>query len=149
MTQIRPASESDIPRLLEMGEKFYQTTHYPENVAPYDAETVEALIGMMRDGVMLVAEVEGEVVGMVGLVVVPHLFNRNYKTACEIVWWVEPEHRGGGIAMQLMNAIEPAAKDKGAVGIQMALLSSSPPVAAAIYERLGYTHTESSYFKRI
>jgi GNAT superfamily N-acetyltransferase len=145
---IRSATKADTPQLLEMGRQFYATTHY-RHFAPYSPESVEHVIDLMLDGVFLVAEEDGKLVGMVGLVVFPHLFNRDHLVANEVVWWVDPDYRGKRIAVDLMAAIEPACKEKGVSAIQMVALANSPPAAAAIYERMGYTHSESSYLKRI
>lgn len=63
------------------------------------------------------------------------------------MWWVDPSEQGWGAGKALLAAIEPACSAKGCEAIQMVHLSTSPPQAAAIYERVGYQHTESSYTK--
>ena len=142
---IRAATKDDVARIVEMSRLFYATTSYAE-WADFHEETVANLANsLLNDHVMLVAEVDGKVYGMVGLFVAPHLFNVNVKAAYEVVWWVEPEAQGAGVGKALLQAIEPACREKGAVAIQMVHLSSSPPQAALIYERMGFVHTESSY----
>ncbi len=42
-----------------------------------------------------------------------------------------------------------ACRAQGAVAVQMVHLASSPPQAAAIYERMGYALSESSFTKVI
>lgn len=146
---IRPATNADVARIVEMSRLFYATTSYAE-WADFHEETVENLaITLLNDHVMLVAEVDGKVYGMVGLFVAPHMFNVTVKAAYEVVWWVEPEAQGAGVGKALLQAVEPACAEKGAVAIQMVHLSSSPPQAAVIYERMGFGHTESSYTKRL
>lgn len=61
------------------------------------------------------------------------------------MWWVDPSEQGWGAGKALLAAIEPACSAKGCEAIQMVHLSTSPPQAAVIYERMGYQHTESSY----
>lgn len=142
---IRPATSADVPRIVEMSRLFYASTSYAE-WADFNEETVANLAtSLLNDHVMLVAEVDGKVYGMVGLFVAPHMFNVDVKAAYEVVWWVEPESQGAGVGKALLQAIEPACREKGAVAIQMVHLSSSPPAAALIYERMGFRHTESSY----
>lgn len=143
---VRNATPADTPVLLAMGAKFYATTSYA-GFAEYDEATVADLIDMMRDGVLLIAEDESGPVGVVGLVVFPFLFNRSIKTAHEVIWWVDPDAQGAGAGKALLAAIEPACRAQGAVAIQMVHLSNSPPQAAALYERMGFAHTESSYTK--
>ena len=46
-------------------------------------------------------------------------------------------------------AVGTACAAKGASAIQMVHLSTSPPQAALLYERIGFRHTESSYTKLV
>lgn len=144
---VRRANEQDLPAALRMAESFYATTDYPK-VAAFSAVDV-ASIGplLLSNGVMLVAERAGQIVGMVGLVLAPFLFNKSVTTAHEVVWWVDPDARDSGAGVALLRAIEPACKDSGAVMIQMLHLANSPPQAAALYQRFGYVYAEASYMK--
>lgn len=149
MTTIRKATLADVPAIVSMSAKFYATTSYAQ-WADFSPESVEALASnLVENHVMLVAEVDGQVVGMVGLLVAPFLFNTERTGAYEVVWWVNPDAQGQGAGKALLAAIEPACKDAGCHAIQMVHLSSSPPQAAAIYERMGYAHTESSFTRTL
>lgn len=142
---IRKATKYDIPAVVELSKLFYATTSYAE-WAVFDAETVFDLASNLAENhVLLVAEQDSAIVGMVGLFVAPFMFNREKTAAYEVVWWVSPEAQGVGVGKALLEAIEPACKEKGASAIQMVHLKNSPPQAAAIYERYGYRQTESSY----
>ena len=145
---IRPATEADVPAILAMSRKFYATTSYVEH-APMNDETVAALVRQLMESVMLVAEVDGVVVGMVGLIVAPFMFNSALKAAYEVVWWVDPAAQGAGVGKQLLAAVEPASAERGAEIVVMVALASSPPQASALYERAGYRHSETSFTKRI
>lgn len=146
---IRPATGADVPAIVAMSEKFYATTAYPEQ-APFCPETVTALAANLTEShVMLVAESDGALVGMVGLFVAPFMFNASKTGAYEVVWWVDPDAQGAGVGKALLSAIEPACRDRGVDSIQMVHLHTSPPQAAAIYERMGFQHTESSYTKAL
>lgn len=144
---IRPATESDVDGIVAMSAKFYATTSY-RGFANMDEETVADLVRTLIDtGVMLVAEDAGELVGMAGLFVAPFMFNKHKTAAYEVVWWVNPSDQGAGAGKGLLLAIDAACRAKGCAIIQMVTLSTSPPKAAAIYERLGYAHSETSYTK--
>lgn len=144
---IRPATHDDLDAIVAMSAKFYATTTYA-GWAPMCPDTVRDLAAMLIDtSVMLAAEAEGVVVGMVGLVVAPFMFNRAKRAAYEVVWWVEPDAQGAGIGRALLAAIEPACRAAGCDAIQMVHLSTSPPQAAALYERAGFRLSESSYTK--
>lgn len=147
---VRRANHTDVPAIVSMSAQFYPDTSYARTIA-MDADTVADLARMLIDtGVMLVSESDaGEVVGMVGLYVGHFMFNRNVRSAHEVVWWVEPTAQGAGVGRALLNAIEPACIEAGAAIIQMMHLESSPPQAAALYERLGYRRSEVCYSKEV
>jgi GNAT superfamily N-acetyltransferase len=147
--QIHAATEADIPAIVAMSARFYETTSYAV-FAAFDPRAAESLARNMIDGgVMLIAEDDSGPVGMVGLMVVPFMFNPAHRVAYEVVWWVNPDAQGLGAGKALLQAIEPACRAKGCTAIQMVHLASSPPQAAALYERLGFAHTESSYTKEL
>lgn len=146
---IRKATLADVPVIVSMAANFYESTSYC-GWADFNPDTVTNLAANLTENhVMLVAEHEGRVVGMVGLFVAPFMFNNDRIGAYEVVWWVDPEAQGNGAGKALLAAIEPACVEKGANAIQMVHLSSSPPQAAAIYERMGYAHTESSFTRTL
>lgn len=144
---VRPANTADLPAALEMAARFYATTDYTK-VAPMSADSVVKLGRLLLDqGVLLVAEREGKLVGLIGLIVAAFPFNEAYRTAHEVLWWVDPEERETGAGVALLREMIPACKYRGAVAIQMLHLANSPPQAAALYERLGFVHTETAYIK--
>lgn len=147
--EVRQATQDDVPRIVEMSAKFYETTSYA-GWAQFNPDTVRDLASnLAEDHVMLVAEDAGELVGMVGLFAAPFMFNSDVMAAYEVVWWVEPGAQGRGAGKALLQAIEPACVARGCRAVQMVHLASSPPQAAAIYERMGYGHTESSYTRTL
>lgn len=145
---IRNATPADIPAIVAMGERFYATTRYRE-FAEFCAETVAELAHTLIDrGIVLLAEADtGDVVGMVGLFVAPFMFNRDRCAAYEVMWWVNQDAQGAGAGKALLAAVEPACRAAGCHAAQMVHLTTSPPQAAALYERLGYAHSETSYTK--
>jgi GNAT superfamily N-acetyltransferase len=146
---IRNATHADIPRIVEMAQRFYPESPYPA-IADMTRESVAGLaILTMESGVMLVAEQDGQLAGMVCLHIDPFLFNPAVSIAHEIVFWVEPEHSGGMLAVRLLKAAESAVKARGATWSRMAVLASSPPQAVGLYERNGYTRSESYYTKKV
>lgn len=146
---IRTATHDDIPRIVEMAERFYAQTRYAD-ITPMAKESAAGLaIVLMDQGVMLVAERDGVVVGMAGLFIEPFTFNVSKTVATELVWWVELEHQRSGIGMDLLAAIEPACRAKGADVIRMMCLAGQCEGAEAIYSRMGYVPSEHAYTKVI
>lgn len=144
---VRPATALDTERIVEMGRAFYAATHYARTV-PYDETSAAALAKMLREaGILLVAEADGYVVGMIGLFVAPHPFNVAYRTANEVAFYVDHSARGGRAAFALLRAAEAEARQAGASVMQMMLMHDSPEVAVRLYEHAGFFHSETCYSK--
>lgn len=146
---IRPAKQEDLRRIIEMAERFYPFTSYNnKSKIPFDVDTTAMLTSTMIDNhVVLVAEVEEKVVGVIGLVLMPFMFNPEYIHAGEILWWVEPEHICEGLGRQLLCAAEQACRDKNVTHIQMIDIECSAVQAEGLYRSEGYELTERSFTK--
>jgi GNAT superfamily N-acetyltransferase len=146
---VRHAVENDLDECLDMGARFHAGTAYAAYV-PYCRATVLAHAKMCMDaGVLLVAERAGALIGVVGLIGAPSIFNNAVACAYEAIWWVNPEEQETGAGRALFLAVEPACKAKGFKAIHMLHLSNSPPQAAAMYQRSGYEYSEAVYIKVI
>lgn len=144
---IRAACEADMPDLLRMGRAFYGSTER-EGVVPFCEASAEATARLLlSQGILLVAEFETHVIGMIGLMVSPSLMNHAYLVASEIMWWVDADARWSGAGLRLIRAAENAARDAGAVEITMVRLDNSPRAAELVYLRRGYRPGEHSYTK--
>lgn len=148
---IRPAVEADIPKILEMCCKFYpMTSYWQKSKMQMDVEYVGVLThGLIENGLFHVAvdDESEEVVGMIGLIVMPFMFNPKYMTAGEIIWWVEPEFWNKGFGRGLLRSIDVAAKAKGITTVQMIDLVESPIQAGDLYTSEGYQLTEKIWTK--
>lgn len=90
-------------------------------------------------------ENKGIIIGLV----YPTFWNPDRLVAQELGFWVEPEYRGSGLSLDLMNQFEDKAKELGAEEITMiALEASNPKAVGRLYEKLGYHKLEHSYMKR-
>lgn len=147
MTTIRKATLADVPEIVRMSAAFYPTTHYAQWCDMDEASVTGLATGLIENDVFFVAESDGALVGMVGVMLVPFLFSRDHLFATEIVWWVAPEVRGTSVAARLLDVIEAPCRERGAARIQMVHMPNSPPQAAALYERMGYARSEISYTK--
>ncbi len=150
----REATLADIPKMVEFGEEFWtQTSYYKQGNVPYDADNTENLVGGMIDlgGIVLLAEnEEGDVVAVLVMLVTPMLFNPAHTVASEMVYYVSPEYRKGGLGIRMLKKAEQVAKAKGVKYISMVLLASvEPERPAAVYNRLGYHQTEATYSKEL
>lgn len=81
----------------------------------------------------------GILIGMVG----PSLLGP-FKVAQELVWWVDPAHRGQSGAM--LQEYEEWAKVKGVFAIEVKSLAMFPRTEA-LYARAGFSRLETSWVK--
>lgn len=148
---IRPATHDDIAAVTALGKKFH-TEGGLARLAPYDPESIKGLLAGLidgPDGILIVAEVDGEVVGMAGGLCFPAYFNGAHRIGQELFWWVAPEHRGG-VGKAMLTALEDAARDAGAtVWIMIALEAVRPEAVGAVYRRAGYEPVEHLYMRRL
>lgn len=143
--QIRVATEADLPAIVYMGEKFHAFSADP---VPYNRQSAEITArSLMTVGFIMIAEHGADVVGMIGVAVIPLFFNFDAKLAQELMWWVDKDARGSGAAIRLIRAAETEAKARGATRLIMARLANSPEHVHQLYDRLGYRAAESMHVK--
>jgi L-amino acid N-acyltransferase YncA len=143
---IRPATFSDIPKMLEMGKSFFEASGYSE-ITTYDPESFGATLEALLNSNQAVVLVAGDF-GMAAALVYPLYFQAGHRTAQEMFWWVDKEHRGVGT--QLFDALLAGCKAKGAESLSMiALERLTPEKVGGIYERRGFRLHERSYIKKL
>jgi GNAT superfamily N-acetyltransferase len=141
---IREATLGDVPRLVEMGARFLASTYagsLTDN--PVQMAHLAKHLITLETGLVLVAERSGRVVGMIGMLIFPHVLSGELCGG-ELFWWVDPEARGVGL--RLLRRAETWAIDRGAVRLQMV---APTPDVGALYERLGYAFVETAYSRRV
>ncbi len=124
-----------------MAERFVSTTPYAELVRVDPAKVSDTIVSLATnpDAAIFVSDVAGRAVGMIALLIYDHPYS-GVRTAFEVVWWVDPEARGGGL--RLLDAAEDWAQEKGAKAIQMVAPNRE---IGGLYENLGYRPVETSY----
>lgn len=140
---IRAARSEDVPRLVEMGQRFRENTSYSKHLANNPAKMAETAAKLIAVDGILVTERAGKVVGMIGFIFHDHFISGELSGG-EVFWWVEPEHRGEGV--KLVKAAEAIARAKGATNFQMIAPTGQ---VMAVYERLGYEFVEATYQKNL
>ena len=67
--------------------------------------------------------------------------------ASELIWWIEPEHRGGVAARAMAAAYEDWARERGAAAVALSALDDR---AGRLMARLGYAATsEARWIKEL
>lgn len=149
--KIREATEDDAFRLVEMTTRFLLSSSYGSMMRPTPEQTHAFVLRVMELGVVLVAEAEvllqeWVIVGMIGLVLVPHALACELH-ADEIAWWVEPEWRGSTLGPKLLRSAEQWATTKGAKACKMVAPAGTD--VGAFYKRVGYVEVETIYAKQL
>lgn len=149
MYNIRKATPEDFIKVLPMAEKFWNTTAHSKTMA-FDFDSVlDYYIMMIEMGFILVAEEEGNLIGMIGCFTQPFLLNKNHMVCTEAMWYVDEDYRGLRVAGDLLKRAEDEAKAAGCTKLVMSALSTSPEGLDGYYKRIGYEVSETAYLKEI
>lgn len=143
---IREATCEDMPALLDIAQRFFAETEYSQFTTFSDEATQKTLEHLIEgeDGIILVLDIDG-VKGVVGGLVYPFYMSEDL-TGQELFWWCEVKSEG----LSLLDAIEEAAKEKGAKTFTMMSLDNlSPERLDKIYLAKGYTRSEHTYIRSL
>lgn len=136
---IRPATHDDIERLVELGEQMHAESRFAK--LSFDHDKVRNLFAHLiesPDGLLIVADVDGLIIGGFAGYVVEHYFALT-KVASDFGLFVAPEHRGGMTAPRLMRAYVEWAKEQGAVMVQAGITTGvHVNETARLYQKLGF-----------
>jgi hypothetical protein len=147
-SKVREATYEDIFELLMLAFEF--SKEGPDHFKPFEKDVVEErLTGAIgnEDYLVLVLENKGEIQGsIVGVCIAPWMMTEPF--AVELAWFVRKSARDGRGAIKLVRAYESWAKSKGVTKICMSDLTKVQGLGK-LYERLGYSLSETSYIKEI
>lgn len=148
---IREATLEDVPAIAQIGERFHGEAGWGD-IAAYSVEdcarTLATMIGN-EAAILLVAEKDGEIVGMAGGMVFPLYFNAAHKSGQELFWYMKPGLRDG-TGGALLEAMEQTARDRGCQSwIMIALDKVAPELTGRLYRRRGYRPSEHSWIRRL
>lgn len=143
---IREATFDDIPKLLEMAERFIALAWGRVGI-PFDGESCERVLRGLIDGEHGILLVDEPCKAMIGALVHTWHFNVNILTATELFWWAEPESKS---AMALWQEAEKRAEALGATTFNMGLQNHLRAAALGrLYERRGYTPSEHIFITEL
>lgn len=131
MTTIRKAQIEDTDAIVALGLRWLAESPVSDLTAsnpPYAKATAEMLISAPYARTF-VADKDGEIIGILGIVVMPQLFSGEIA-AQEVIWYVPPEHRLGAPGLKLLWAAQGEARSMGAKLIKM---SAPTPDTVAFY----------------
>ena len=145
---VRHATLQDFDKIMEMMIDFANSSPYEAQHMPqYNDEYVRRLLcNFISQGVILLGEVKGEVVGMLIAGISPDVWLPHVKTMKEVAWWVEPEHRFSTIGFRLLKEYIKCGEimvEKGIIdGFTLTNMEISPDFDL---EKRGWKKIESNY----
>jgi len=145
---IRNATAADVPAIVAMGRTFVEAV----GLEFCDHTTTVTLSAMLDsdDAALLVAEHDGAVVAMFGGLIYPAYFNVSHRMAQELFWWTTPGERGSRLGVQLLQAFESWARERGAASVTMLSMEALRPDAVGrLYVSRGYRPFEHSFTKEL
>jgi GNAT superfamily N-acetyltransferase len=145
---IRLATTKDFDDILKLSAEFWLHTQFTE---PFEPEHTLKMVEFSHDqGFLSVAESKGKIIGFAAGIYSALLGNSTVLAGTELAWWIDKEHRGGQHGIMLLKFMESRAKDLGIRYWNMvAMESSMPEQVKSMYEKMGYTHQESTFTKVI
>jgi ribosomal protein S18 acetylase RimI-like enzyme len=134
--KIQPAANSHLGQLVELlGILFRQEAEFTPDAAKQEAG-LKMILGHPDAGLILVAEDEGEIVGMVSLLFVPSTsFGGRVAILEDMV--VRPEARSSGVGAKLLDAAIASAREQSCLRITL-LTDASNTAAQRFYSRAGF-----------
>jgi GNAT superfamily N-acetyltransferase len=117
---------------------------------PYDEDSASVqFFNMLDNGFILLGETDEGVVAMMGCIFTDYPYNTAYRLCSEMMYWVEPEHRGGTLAVRMIKEAEALAIHEGATAMVMAALETSPEMIETFYNKMGYKRSERAFIKGV
>lgn len=148
--KIRHAEPEDLPALLDMGREFFEASGNARFTTFDEPSLTATLMGLMSgvpEGCVLVADLDGLVIGMAGCVVFPFYANASTLIGQECFFWVDPSYRGA-VGEVLLDELENSAMKLGARMFINANISGERDKAfARYYRRRGCVPAEQTHIK--
>ncbi len=149
MNRIRGATLEDVDQIAKIGLEF--ADEYPSlegNLESIKLSTEEILEAPYSAA--LVADMDGEIVGAIGGVISPSIYNREILQFQEVMWFVSKEYRNTKVGLQLLKSMEKVAVGAGCKWFLMI----APHLMKFehldnVYTKMGFTKFETFYRKEI
>ena len=137
---IRKADTDDIPSLIRLGREMAAEAPTFKMLEFDDKKVIDLFNSpaMVDLGACMIAEVDGEAIGMFCGLVLPHYFG-HMLMANDLCLFVSKSKRGGTAAYRLIKKFESWALAKGAVSLRFGVSTNiEPERTLKLYEKLGY-----------
>ena len=151
MVLVREAKDTDIPRILELYQQLAMNPEELESIQiePEFSRKMFGKITSLEGYHLLVAEVDGEVMGTTVLVILPGLAHGISRWGVVEFMVVDEAHRSRGIGQELMDHAAELARETGCYKIMLGS-NKQRSDAHRFYRKAGYEATHEGftrYFK--
>ena len=143
--QIRKASPFDIPQIINCLRDYRSNMPYGFLSDADDAEYVKTMLSqlMAGQGLVLVADCEGKIVGILIAGVMPSIWSPKHLMLTEFAYWVDPEYRNGTAGYRLLREyLDEAIKMREAGRIANCFISKMVNSPDLNFERFGFQKLE-------
>lgn len=143
---IRPADfNKDSLAIFEGAKDFIARMDYRDFLPNNDSDLSYAVgfVINLPGAEVLVAEHNGQIVGGVGLLFVPHIWNQSRLVMDELFWWCHPG-APRTTALRLLRSAIGRARERDAL-VSFKALTSSPEGVDKVYRQMGLRPFETTY----
>lgn len=136
----------DLDQVIPSMRDFVTRMDYHDFLPETDEELVEALTRLVILDVTdaFVAEHNNTIVGGIGMIYAPNMWNLKALTAEELFWWVAKD-APKTTALRMLRYVRELAKSKGCQFITFKSLTSSPASIDKAYKQMGLRPIETTY----
>jgi hypothetical protein len=149
---VRDAVEADLPICVQLSADFHAASPM-DKVCKFEPEGYEEFLRGAIDNpdiCILLAELNGEIVGITAGIIYPLYFSPSHKVSQELLWWLTPSARGSGVGNKMFNHLQLWSKERGAKTIFMiALEDERSAKMEKVYCRAGFEPMERTFMKGI
>jgi GNAT superfamily N-acetyltransferase len=150
MMRVREATMNDLDVMIGIARPYIERSSYAA-YGPLCEDACRNLVAMVLErGILLVAETDDVVLGLLGALVVPLMTNAAVLGASEVIFFVRDDLRAArGASRHLLRALEAECRARGLRFLQVHAMHSSPPPLFSLYHKQGYRPTEYSFTKAL
>lgn len=143
---VRPYELEDLPWTVELASyrSIVEEAKRPDLVNK--PAWYQVAMKILNEGIGLIGECNGERVGMIGSLLIPHMFNPDIVTSSVVTWYVLPEFRKSRISVMLLNRMEERSKEESDT-LTFSLLGDNL-IKNGPLEKRGMRLTEVAYTKQ-
>ena len=149
---IREATIEDIPELTKMANDFHKYAIEDKGLKFLPTDFVRYCIFLMESpaATIIVLSKDEMIVGGIAGLVFPWFMDFSQLIVTEQWWWVDPDHRKGRVAFDLLDSLSSWGKGLGATQINMISIGSDrEETIKKYYGRKGFTYLETHFIKEI